>query len=239
MSLKSRVLAREPLTGLWQVLPGPVAAEIAARAGFDFLVLDGEHGPWDPSDLRARLIAVPDAIVRVPANDPVWIKQALDLGAMTVLVPMVHDAEGARAAVAAARYPPDGIRGHGAFVSRASAYGQNAGYVTRANEAVGVWVQAESRPALSDLEAICGVEGVDCVFIGPADLAADMGLTPDAPEVLTAIEDAIGRIVATGTACGAFGDPALYPRWRELGATILSAGVDGSVLAAALARLAP
>ncbi|UWQ20406.1 HpcH/HpaI aldolase/citrate lyase family protein [Jannaschia sp. W003] len=240
MTLRSRILAREALTGLWQVLPGPVAAEIAGAAGFDFLVHDGEHGPWDPSDLRTRLAASrTEGVIRVPANEAWLVKQALDLGARTVLVPMVDDAAQAEAAVRAARYPPEGIRGNGAYVARASGYGRDVCYVAEANARTSVWVQAESRRALGNLEAIAAVPGVDCVFLGPADLAADMGFAtePRHPEVIAAVEDAIARLAATGIPCGAFGPPDLMDRWRALGANVLAAGADGTALAAALAAL--
>lgn len=242
MSLKSRVLAQEALTGLWQGLPGAVVAEIAGSAGFDFLVLDGEHGPWDPSDLRLRLIASStECVIRVPDNQPWIIKQALDLGVMTLLVPMVNTAEEAAAAVAASRYPPDGIRGLGATAARAARFGRDTGYVARANDDVSIWVQVESQDALRNLEAICAVPGVDLVFVGPADLAADMGYATDLrnPEVLAAVEDAMGRIRAAGKSCGAFGTPDVMEAWRSAGANVLSAGADGKTLADALAALAP
>lgn len=235
--LRDRLASGAVLRGLWQNLPGPEAAEIAARAGFDWLVIDGEHGPWDPGDIRRRLIAAPDAVVRVPANEAWIIKQALDLGARTVLVPMVDDAEAARAAVAACRYPPQGVRGMGAFVARAAAYGADPEYLSRANAETSVWVQAESRAALADLEGICAVEGVDCVFLGPADLAADMGTTPGDPALHAALEDAIARIRQSGRAAGIFAaDP---ERWAAAGANLVAMGSDGMVLAAALRRLAP
>ena len=234
-TLTERIRRGETLRGLWQVLPGPEAAEIAAVAGFDWLVLDGEHGPWDPTDLRRRLIAAPGSVIRVPANEDWLIKQALDLGAGGILVPMVHDADAARRAVAACRYPPDGVRGTGAMVARASMYGRDAGYTARAGEPT-VWVQAESRAALANLEAICAVPGVACVFLGPADLAADMGTTTADPALHAALEDAIARIAAAGIAPGIFAaDP---ERWVAAGARIVAMGADGMVLAAGLAALA-
>ncbi|WP_298433465.1 aldolase/citrate lyase family protein [uncultured Jannaschia sp.] len=234
--LKTRLASGATLRGLWQNLPGPEAAEIAAHAGFDWLVIDGEHGPWDPGDIRRRLMVAPDAVLRVPANEPWLIKQALDLGARTILVPMVDDADAARRAVAACRYPPEGIRGNGAYVARAAMYGSDADYVSRANAEVGVWVQAESRAALADLDAICGVDGVDCVFLGPADLAGDMGTTAADPDVHAAMEDAIARIRGHGVAAGIFAaDP---ERWVAVGANVVSMGSDGTVLMAALRALA-
>ncbi len=234
-ALKQRLASGAVLRGLWQNLPGPEAAEIAAAAGFDWLVLDGEHGPWDPTDLRRRLIAAPDAIVRVPVGEAWVIKQALDLGAKTLLVPMVDTPDQAAAAVAAARYPPAGTRGMGAFVARAGAYGADPGYPARANAEISVWVQAESRAALTALEAICAVDGVDCVFLGPADLAGDMGLTPSDAAVLTALEDAIVRIRAAGRPAGIFA--ANPDRWIAAGANVVAMGSDGMVLASGLRAL--
>jgi 4-hydroxy-2-oxoheptanedioate aldolase len=233
--LMGRVRAGEVLRGLWQVLPGPEAAEIAARAGFDWLVIDGEHGPWDPSDIRRRLIAAPDGVVRVPVNEDWLIKQALDLGARTILVPMVDDAEAARAAVGAARFPPEGRRGVGAMVARAGMYGLDPGGVARANRDVSVWVQVESRAALRNLEAICALPGIDCVFLGPADLAADMGLAVGDPAVGAALEDAIGRIATAGRAPGIYA--AEPDRWIAAGARVVTLGCDGVVLASGLRAL--
>lgn len=233
--LHARLRAGEVLRGLWQNLPGPVAAEIAQSAGFDWLVIDGEHGPWEPGDIRARLIAAPDAIVRVPVGETWILKQALDLGAKTVLVPMVDTPEQAAAAVAACRYPPDGVRGVGALVARAGAWGSDPEYLERANSEISVWVQVESRAALANLEAICAVPGVDCVFIGPADLAWDMGLRPDDPGVHTALRDAISRINAAGAVPGIFAaDPEV---WVEAGARVVCVGSDAMVLTAGLAAL--
>ena len=233
MNRLTALLARgRPTRGLWQTLPGATAAEIAGDAGFDWLVLDGEHGPWDPKGLRARLIAAraTPCLLRVPAAEPWLLKQALDLGPDGVLVPMVHSAEAARAAVAACRYPPEGTRGHGAFVSRAGAFG------TRPHDpAPSVWVQAESRDALDDLEGICAVPGVDCVFLGPADLSADLGTTPDA--IGDVLADAIGRIRAAGTAAGIYAaDP---ERWVGAGASAVSLGCDAVVLSHGLRDLRP
>jgi 4-hydroxy-2-oxoheptanedioate aldolase len=233
--LKTRLLRGETLRGLWQNLPGPDAAELAARVGFDWLVIDGEHGAWDPGDIRRRLIAAPEAVVRVPMGEPWVIKQALDLGARTILVPMVDDRDAARAAVAACRYPPAGVRGAGAMVARAGMYGLDPGYAARADTEVSVWVQAESRAALADLEAICAVPGVDCVFLGPGDLSADMGTDPSDPAVLSALEDAIERIAAAGVAPGIFAaDPA---RWIAAGARVVALGSDAMVLARGLRAL--
>ncbi|MEM7641703.1 MAG: aldolase/citrate lyase family protein [Pseudomonadota bacterium] len=235
--LKDRIRAGETLRGLWQNLPGPEAAELAARVGFDWLVIDGEHGAWDPGDIRRRLIAAPDAVVRVPSGEAWLIKQALDLGARTILVPMVDTADQARAAVSACRYPPAGIRGVGALVARAGLYGLRDEGLAEIDAQISVWVQAESRAALQNLEAICAVPGVDCVFIGPADLAADMGCETTDPALHAALDDAIARIAATGLAPGIFAaDP---DRWVAAGARVVSVGSDALVLARGLRALLP
>lgn len=234
-TLAARLATGAVTRGLWQNLPGPEAAEIARRAGFDWLVIDGEHGPWDPTDIRQRLIAAPDAVVRVPANEAWLLKQALDLGARTVLVPMVQSAEEARAAVKGCLYPPEGVRGMGAAVARSGMWSLDPGYAARANREVSVWVQAESRAALAELEAICAIEGVDCVFLGPADLAADMGAQPSEPEVIAALEDAIGRIDRAGRVPGIFAaDP---QHWIGAGARAVAMGSDAMVLAQGLRTL--
>jgi 4-hydroxy-2-oxoheptanedioate aldolase len=234
-TLKDKLASGAVTRGLWQNLPGPELAELVAHAGFDWLVIDGEHGAWDPADIRARLIAAPDAVVRVPCDEAWILKQALDLGARTVLVPMVDTAEQAAVVVAACRYPPAGTRGMGAFVARAAMYSLDPGYITRANDDVSVWVQAESRAALDNLEAICAVPGVDCVFLGPADLAADMGTDASDPAVHAALTDAIARIAATGTPPGIFAaDP---DRWIAEGARVVSMGSDAMVLAQGLRAL--
>lgn len=234
-ALKARLATGAVTRGIWQNLPGPEVAELAAAAGFDWICIDGEHGAWDVGDIRARLIAAPEAVLRVPANEDWLLKQALDLGAKTVLVPMVDTVAQAGQAVAACRYPPDGVRGMGAFVARAAMYSLDPAYIARANSDISVWVQAESRAALDNLEAICAVPGVDCVFLGPADLAADMGTGASDPRVLAALEDAITRIAATGIAPGIFAaDP---DRWIAAGARVVSMGSDAMVLAQGLRGL--
>ncbi len=234
-ALKEKLAAGGVLRGIWQNLPGPELAELAAQAGFDWICIDGEHGAWDVGDIRARLVAAPDAVVRVPTLEDWLIKQALDIGARTVLVPMVDTAEQAARAVAACRYPPEGVRGMGAMVARAAMYSLDAGYVERANDDISVWVQAESRAALANLEAICAVPGVDCVFLGPADLAADMGTDPTDPAVHAALEEAIARIAATGTPPGIFA--AGPERWVAAGARAVAMGSDAMVLAQGLRAL--
>lgn len=239
--LRRRLLAGERLAGVWQNLAGAAAAEIVGEAGFDWVMVDGEHGPWDPGDIRDRLIGLraagAEAVLRVPTAADWVLKQALDLGARTVLVPMVDDVEGARAVLAACRYPPEGRRGMGAMLARASQTGRIADYAARANAEVGVWVQLESRAALADLEAICSLDGIDCAFIGPADLAADMGVSGRDPVLLDAMEDAVRRIVRAGRAAGIFCAPDLIARYERAGARVITLGADVTILRAGLGAL--
>lgn len=230
--------------GLWQSLGHHVAAEVCAGAGFDWLLLDGEHAPNDLLTLLAQAQAVAaypvHAVARVPIGEAWLIKQVLDIGIQTVLVPMVDNADQAREMARAMRYPPLGVRGVGAGMARASAYGNIADYVASANDQVCLLVQAESRAAVENIDAIAGTEGVDGVFIGPADLAADMGFPGNAgaPEVQAAIDHAIARIRAAGKAPGILTyDPAAARRYLEAGALFVAVGSDVTLLSRAARAL--
>jgi 4-hydroxy-2-oxoheptanedioate aldolase len=223
--------------GLWSGLSSHIAAEIVAGAGFDWILIDTEHSPTELADVHRQLQAMQGsgtaAMVRLPWNDPVVFKRLLDLGVQSLLVPYVQNADEARRAVAATRYPPDGIRGV-ATTTRASRYGRVKDYVGRAHDEICVIVQVETRAALARLETIAAVDGVDGLFIGPSDLAADMGHLGDSahPEVRAAIDDAIGRIRATGKAAGILAPVEGDARhWLELGSTLLAVGSDVSILA--------
>ncbi|WP_326523867.1 HpcH/HpaI aldolase family protein [Sphingomonas sp.] len=191
---------KRPLLGLWQALASPYTAEICARAGYDWLLFDGEHAPNTLQTLLAQLQAVApypvEPIARVPMGEPVAIKQYLDIGFRTLLVPMVDSAEHARAVVAATRFPPKGVRGVASATSRASGFGADKRYLHEAHERVSVIVQIESGAALEAIEDIAAVEGVAALFIGPADLAASLGHLgdPGHPEVQTAIASAWARV---------------------------------------------
>src|SRR5688500_1234560 len=182
--------------GLWSSLSSHVSVEVIAGAGFDWLLLDTEHSPNElpmvHSQLQAAVGGTAHPVVRPPWNDTVMIKRLLDVGVQSFLIPYVQDEAEARAAVAATRYPPEGVRGF-ASASRSSRFGRVKDYHARAAEEICVLVQVESREALGNLEAIARVEGVDGVFIGPGDLSAGLGHlgNPGHPEVQAAIEDAI------------------------------------------------
>ena len=233
-----------PLIGCWLGLADPYAAEIAGTAGFDWLVIDGEHAPNDLRSILAQLQALASSpshpIVRLPVGESWMIKQVLDLGAQTLLIPMVESAAQAADLVRATRYPPAGRRGVGAALARASRFSAIPDYTDRADSQICLLVQVESRAGLDALDAILGVEGVDGVFIGPADLAADMGHRgrPDAPEVRAAIGDALTRIRAAGRAAGILdGNPDQARDWMAAGANFVAVGVDVLALARALRAL--
>jgi 4-hydroxy-2-oxoheptanedioate aldolase len=243
-AFKRAILAGRQQIGLWCSLPGAYAAEAMAGAGFDWMLLDTEHSPGDPLTVLAQLQAVAPypvtPIVRPASNDAVLIKRILDFGAQTLLIPYVQNAAEAQSAVAAMRYPPRGIRGVSG-VTRATGFGRIAGYARRAEEELCLLVQIETREALDRLEEIAGVEGVDGVFIGPADLAASLGHVGEAghPEVVAAIEDAIRRIRACGKPAGILTpDNAFAKRCIELGTVFTAVGVDASMLARATEALA-
>ena len=235
---KSALQAKQPQIGLWLSLANAYTAELCATAGFDWLLLDSEHAPNDVRGILAQLQAVApyrsQPVVRPVTGDVALIKQLLDIGAQTLLVPMVDTAEQARHLVSATRYPPEGIRGVGSAAARVSRWGQRSDYLDRANDEVCLLVQAETALALQNIEEICAVDGVDGVFIGPADLAASLGHRgkPGHPEVQAAIEDAMRRIIACGKAAGTLvSDTALARRYLDLGCTYVAVGLDVRLLA--------
>jgi 4-hydroxy-2-oxoheptanedioate aldolase len=244
-SFKAALAASRAQIGLWLSMADPYLAEVSATAGFDWLLIDGEHAPNDVRSILAALQAVAPyrahPVVRAVKGDVALIKQLLDIGAQTLLIPMVETAEQARELVAATRYPPAGIRGVGSAVGRVSRWNARTDYLDVADAEVCLLVQAESVTALRNLEAICAVPGIDGVFIGPADLAASMGHRggPTHPEVIAAIEDAIRRVVASGKAAGTLmTDNESSRRALELGATFVATGVDVLLYAAAARTLA-
>jgi len=242
---KAALARGDAQVGLWLGLANPYSAEVVAGAGFDWLLIDGEHAPNTVPTILAQLQAIAPypshPVVRVPWNDPVIVKQVLDLGAQTLLVPMVQSADEARAAVAATRYPPHGMRGVGSALARASRWNRVGDYLHGANDEMAVLVQVETRAGLDAIDAIARVEGVDGVFIGPADLAADLGHlgNPGHPDVQAAIDGAIRMIKAAGKAPGILSaDEAAARRYLEAGAQFVAVGVDTTLLARSAERLA-
>ncbi|MFN4099251.1 MAG: aldolase/citrate lyase family protein [Pararhodobacter sp.] len=244
-AFKAALAAGETQIGCWLGLADGYAAEIAGEAGFDWLLIDGEHAPNDIRSMREQLAALGRSashpVIRLPAGEVWMVKQALDIGAQTILVPMVESGEQAALLARAMRYPPGGLRGVGASLARASRFSGVTDYVNRADDEVCLLVQVENRAGLADLDAILAVEGVDGVFIGPADLSADMGFRghADAPEVLSAIADALRRIRAAGKAAGILTSNETQAReWMALGANFVAVGIDVLVLANGLRALA-
>lgn len=241
---KRAITAGKLQVGLWSSLSSHVSVEVIAGSGFDWLLLDTEHSPNElpmvHGQLQAAVGGTAHPVVRPPWNDTVVIKRFLDIGVQSFLVPYVQDEAEAKAAVAAVRYPPRGVRGV-ATASRASRFGRVKDYFKHADDEICVVVQLETRKALGNLEAIAGVDGVDGLFIGPSDLSADLGHLGDAghAEVQGAIEDAIRRIQACGKAAGFLtGDEKLAKRYIELGCVIAAVGADIGILARGSEQLA-
>ena len=233
---RRRLLAGEQQIGLWVTIPDPGVAEAMAGAGFDWIVFDTEHTPVEVSAVQGFLQAAapyPVApVVRPSVNDTALIKRHLDQGAQTILVPYVQTVAEARAAAAAMRYAPDGCRGV-AGGHRAARYGRVADYHARANAEVCLIVQVETAEAMTRLEDIASVEGVDAVFIGPADLATTMGYPGQAghPEVKAEVLRAIGRLKAIGKPAGVLTlDPAFARDCMAAGTTFTAVGIDLSSL---------
>ena len=235
--------------GLWLGLADAYSAEILAGTGYDWLLIDGEHAPNDLRSMLHQLQAIasaasalppgapaPHPIVRVPVGETALIKQVLDLGAQTVLVPMVDTPAQAQQLARAMRYPPDGVRGMGSPLARSSRWQAYPQYVHEANQQVCLLVQAETVEALQNLDAIAATPGVDGVFIGPADLSASMGHTgdPGHPDVQAAIQDGIARILRAGKAPGILATTEAQARqWLAAGALFVAVGVDTLLLASA------
>jgi len=241
---KQGLRERRAQIGLWLGLADAYCAEICAGAGFDWLLLDGEHAPNDLRSLLSQLQAIApyasQPLVRVPIGDAVLIKQALDLGVQTLIVPMVESAEQAASLVRAMRYPQAGVRGVGSALARASRWNRITNYLQRANDEMCLICQVETAAGFENLDAIARVEGVDGVFIGPADTAGALGHlgNPAHPDVQKVIEDGIARICAAGKAAGILSaDETLARRYLSLGCTFVAVGVDTTLLARATQAL--
>jgi len=224
--------------GCWLGLADPYVAEISAGAGFDWLLVDAEHAPNDLRSVTAQLQVIAGrgshAVVRPPIGEPWIIKQLLDAGAQSLLVPMVESAAEAEALVKAVTYPPQGIRGVGAALARASDFSGIADYLTTAREEICLLVQVENLKGMAALDDILTVEGIDGVFIGPSDLAADMGFIGQAgaPEVKAAVIGAMEKIAASDKAAGILTlDEAMQERCREIGASFIATEIDVTLFA--------
>lgn len=244
-TLKTRLAAGEVTHGLWVGMADPYAAEIAGTAGFDWLLLDGEHAPNDIRSLSAQIAVLGASashpVVRLRDDDPAGIKQALDIGAQTLLIPMIESAEQAQAAMRACLYPPEGIRGVGSSLARASRFNAVGDYLTTANDQICLLVQVESRAGLAALDDMLAIPRLDGVFIGPSDLAADMGHLGQSghPEVTAAVLDALRRISASGKVAGVLStDPTFIADCKVAGANFVGVGIDVTTLSGALRSLA-
>lgn len=237
---KSALMRGERLIGCWAGFADPYATEVLASAGFDWLVIDGEHAPNDLRSISAQLAMLAGRhslpVVRLPMGEAWAIKQVLDAGAQSLIIPMVESADQARALVRATRYPPDGIRGSGAALARASDFSRIRDYISTANAQICLIVQVESMAGIDALDDILAVEGVDGVFIGPSDLAVDMGFVGDshAPEVQEVIRSALSRIAASPKAAGILAlDHDTAQHYAGWGAQFLAVGIDVVMLAQA------
>jgi len=240
-TFKQALHDRQPQIGFWLGLANPMVTEICVGAGFDWVLLDGEHSTNDLGTLMAQLQVIAGyphthAVARVPVGHghvgTTLIKQYLDLGVQSILVPMVDTPEQAQALVRAVRYQPQGIRGMGG--ARASRWGRIPKYGHEANAEICLLVQVETQEGLNNVEAIASVEGVDGVFIGPADLSASLGHVGDQnhPQVKAAIEDAFAKILKAGKAPGFLTlDENLSKHYLSLGGVFMAVGTDGAMLA--------
>jgi 4-hydroxy-2-oxoheptanedioate aldolase len=239
-ALKAALAAKTVQMGLWMNLVSPIAAEALAGAGFDWLLIDGEHGPNDIPTILTQVQAIgsrTSVVVRPPVGEVRMIKQLLDLGVQTILVPMIESADHAAQMVKAMHYPPVGMRGVGATIARASDYGRITDYITTANDQTCLILQIESRAGLAALPEILKLDGVDGVFIGPADLAADMGYPGNAaaPEVQATIDSTLAAIMASGKSAGILTfDAKVAQRSAAMGVTFLGIGSDVAVLVKAM-----
>lgn len=244
-AFKRALAAKETQIGLFLGLANAYTAEVVATVGFDWLLIDGEHGPNDLRTILHQLQALAPypsrAVVRTVDHDSARIKQLLDAGAQTLMVPMVESASQAQALVRAMRYPPHGIRGVGTAMARAARWNGVADYFGHADQEMCLIVQIESLIGLQALDELLTVQGVDGVFIGPSDLAASMGHLgqPAHPDVMAAVEAAIRKTALAGKAAGVFSaDPALAARYQAMGADFLLVGVDALLLRNAALALA-
>ncbi|WP_299169165.1 HpcH/HpaI aldolase/citrate lyase family protein [uncultured Arthrobacter sp.] len=227
-----------PLAGMWVCSGSPLVAELCAGAGLDWLLIDAEHSPNGLESILAQLQTIHgypvSTMVRPPVNDTVLIKQYLDLGVQNLLIPMVHSVAEAEAAVAATRYPPEGVRGVGSALARAARWNRVPDYLAHAGETVSVTVQIESTAAVDSVKDILQVDGVDAIFVGPSDLAASMGLLgqQEHPEVRAAVEHCLEAAKKAGKPAGvnAF-NPDTARHYLKSGASFILVGADVALLA--------
>lgn len=224
--------------GFWLGLCSPLSAELCGHTGYDWVLVDGEHAPNDLNTVFAQLQAIAGTpahpIVRLAEGDTAVIKQYLDAGVQTLLVPMVETAEQARELVRAVQYPPKGVRGVGTALARAARWNMVDNYFETVDEEMCLLIQIESVTGLNNLDEILTVEGVDGVFIGPADLAASMGYlgSPAHPEVKTAVETATQKIRQAGKPVGTLAtNKSIAKHYESIGMQFIALGLDTLALA--------
>ena len=244
-TFKNALQNKQTQIGCWVGLADAYSAEISATAGFDWLLIDGEHAPNDIRSISAQLqvINASDShpVVRVPIGEEWILKQVLDVGAQNILIPMIESGEQAQAMVDAVTYPPTGRRGVGSALARASNFAGIPDYLQTADEQICLLLQVENRAGLKALDDILAVDGVDGVFIGPSDLAADMGYLgqPNAPEVVDTVLDAIKRIKSAGKAPGVLAvDTNFAKQCLDAGAMFVATGIDVTLFANTMRALA-
>lgn len=242
---KAGLLSGDTQFGVWLSIPDQTSAEIMAGAGFDWLLVDHEHGPFELRDIMSHLQAMAPydvaPIVRPVDDNPALLKKLCDIGAQSFIVPMIDTAEQAAAVVSAVKYPPDGRRGMGTSMARAARWNTVPGYVQHANDEICVIVQAETATAIQNLEAIANTPGVDGVFFGPSDLSASMGHAGNVshPEVVEAISSGLRDVRAAGKSAGLLClDESQVPHYVKCGANFVGVGVDTLVLGNAARALA-
>jgi 4-hydroxy-2-oxoheptanedioate aldolase len=242
-TLKQALGRGDMLRGLWLALGSDPVTEIAGRAGFDWCLIDGEHAPFDPTLIRRQLAILEGtgtpAVVRAPCAEHWVLKQILDIGAQTIMVPMVNSLAEAEAIVRACHFPPEGTRSLGGATMRAGGYGLWPGYPAAAGDEISLILQIESRAGLDALDDIAALPQVDCLFIGPADLSADLGYRDDflAPALWDTIAEAVQKIRAAGKSAGLIGPPQMNARMVEAGVNFLGLGADSGAMTDALAGL--
>ncbi|HEX7835470.1 MAG TPA: HpcH/HpaI aldolase/citrate lyase family protein [Pseudolysinimonas sp.] len=237
--------AKRPLVGMWLSTGSPLVAEICAGSGLDWVLIDAEHGPNDLTSILPQLQALAaypvTTLVRPPIGDAVLIKQYLEIGVQNLLIPLCDTAEHAAELVRAVRYPPQGVRGVGSSLGRSSRWGRVTGYMANAADSISLYLQIETATAVGNAEAILAVDGVDGIFLGPADLAASMGHLGDSghPDVVAAVESCLALARAAGKPAGVYAsDPVLADRYLASGAAFICVGADVTILARGTEELA-
>ena len=242
---KARLKKGDIQYGVWNGLTNTIVAEILAGSGFDWILIDGEHGPFDLQRIQLQMQAIGQfdipIVVRPPVGDQILIKQLMDIGVQSLLVPVVESAQHAADCASYMRYPPEGVRGVGTALARAAQWNRVDGYYEKANNEMCLAVQVETVKGVDALDSILNVQDVDAVFLGPADLAASMGYLgePGHPEVVNIVTDCLKKIKHSNKEAGILtASKKLNEKYMEQGAKMVGVGLDTLLLAKAAAALA-